>query len=667
MKLIIVTTFFLFNVLSLPAVQNCLDFDGSQSEVTVDNDTGLNPGSNGLTVEAWIKTSAESGNNWPGIINKLDHPYNGYQLFITKSEYSNKIAFEVWIDGNWYGIWGQTINDGKWHHVAGKRSGNRVFLYTDGVQSGGWVQAGANGYLSSYADLTIATDTDFIGDIDEVRVWNRALPTPEIQDNMFKEPGGTEPNLQAYYQFNQTSGHYLPDHSPNNNYGTLHWAMDDGDWVTSYAPIATEITENLTNVRGVWSARTSFASSIMTIFDPDISGNDRLIYGHNANTLAFESSNVPAGIQSRLSRVWRIEEYSDLTGDIIFDCSELGTRNENYRLLIDDDGDFSDALIVEGAYSDADSAFTVTNHNFEHSYYYTLGVRDDFETGLLAYYPFNGNASDESGNGLHGYVNYASLTTDRFNVPNSAYYFDGTNDWIRISDTPQLIVSDVTISAWVRWDGAEYNDNNHAIISNYSGSGSQYEHFGLRLAGDIVDQNGYTQFFYDDGSNWDVVFGTSSIHDGSWHLITTVITSGVSAEVYVDGELENIDTTGIPGSINPSNDTYIGRDGFAESQMRWFGKIDEVRIYNRALSVQEIFLLFHNEWLNSPQGVTINLMGNSVELNWQPVVGATSYKVYSSDDPFTGFEEDTSGTFADESWSAPLPNGKMFYNIKAVN
>jgi hypothetical protein len=60
-------------------------------------------------------------------------------------------------------------------------------------------------------------------------------------------------------------------------------------------------------------------------------------------------------------------------------------------------------------------------------------------------------------------------------------------------------------------------------------------------------------------------------------------------------------------------------------------------------------------------------MGNSVELNWQPVVGATSYKVYSSDDPFTGFEEDTSGTFADESWSAPLPNGKMFYNIKAVN
>ena len=364
-----------FITTSLFSVQNCLDFDGSQSEVIVSNDTGLNPGTSGLTIEAWIKTSAESGNDWPSIISKLDHPYNGYQLFITKSEYSNKIAFEVFIDGTWYGYWGQVINDGKWHHIAGRRNGNQISLYKDGVAYN-WVQTGANGYLSSYADLTIANSDDggdaFVGNIDEARVWNRVASTADIHDNMFKKLDGTESNLQAYYRFDQTSGHYLPDHSSNNNDGTLHWAMDNNDWVTSYAPIATSITEDLTNVRGIWSARTSFASSIMTISDPDISGNNRLIFGHNADTLAFESTNVPIGIETRSARVWRVEEYGNLYGDIVFDSLEIFIRNENYRLLVDEDGDFSNAEIIEGTY--ANSQFTVSNHEFEHSYYYSLGI-----------------------------------------------------------------------------------------------------------------------------------------------------------------------------------------------------------------------------------------------------------------------------------------------------
>lgn len=374
-KLSMLLILFMFGFLLLQAVQNCLDFDGSQSDVIVDNDPSLNPGSSGLTVEAWIRTSVDSGNNWPGIVSKLDHPHNGYQLFITKSEYSNKIAFEVWIDDNWYGVWGQTINDGKWHHVAGKRSGNRIYLYKDGVQSGGWVQTGANGYLSSYADLSISWDSDFVGNVDEARIWNRALSSNEIHDQMFIELDGTESNLQAYYRFNQNSGYYLPDHTSHNNDGTLHWAMDDDDWVTSYAPIATELTEDLTNVRGVWSARTYFASSIFMISDPDISENDRIIYGHNADSLVFNSSNIPVGIENRLARVWRIEEYGNLTGDIVFDSLDVIVRDESYRLLVDDDGEFSDAEIFEGTF--ASPQFTVSDHEFEHSYYYTLAIAQD--------------------------------------------------------------------------------------------------------------------------------------------------------------------------------------------------------------------------------------------------------------------------------------------------
>lgn len=68
-----------------------------------------------------------------------------------------------------------------------------------------------------------------------------------------------------------------------------------------------------------------------------------------------------------------------------------------------------------------------------------------------------------------------------------------------------------------------------------------------------------------------------------------------------------------------------------------------------------------------PQNVTISVSAGNVYLSWDAVTGATSYKVYSSDDPETGFLEDTTGSFDEESWTAPLPASKKFYYVKAVN
>ncbi|HEY4205695.1 MAG TPA: hypothetical protein VGM31_02740, partial [Puia sp.] len=57
----------------------------------------------------------------------------------------------------------------------------------------------------------------------------------------------------------------------------------------------------------------------------------------------------------------------------------------------------------------------------------------DITTGLIAYYPFNGNADDATGNGNNGsLVNGPTLTTDKMGNPNSAYYFDGVDDYIKI-------------------------------------------------------------------------------------------------------------------------------------------------------------------------------------------------------------------------------------------
>jgi hypothetical protein len=62
----------------------------------------------------------------------------------------------------------------------------------------------------------------------------------------------------------------------------------------------------------------------------------------------------------------------------------------------------------------------------------------DLSAGLIAYYPFNGNANDETGNGYDGTVDGATLSTDRFGNPLSAYSFDGVNDKILIGPEPNF-------------------------------------------------------------------------------------------------------------------------------------------------------------------------------------------------------------------------------------
>ena len=67
------------------------------------------------------------------------------------------------------------------------------------------------------------------------------------------------------------------------------------------------------------------------------------------------------------------------------------------------------------------------------------------------------------------------------------------------------------------------------------------------------------------------------------------------------------------------------------------------------------------------ENVEIEIIVSDVIITWDAIVGATSYKVFSSNDPYTGFAEDTSGSFVDESWSTTIINEKKFYYVKALN
>ena len=69
----------------------------------------------------------------------------------------------------------------------------------------------------------------------------------------------------------------------------------------------------------------------------------------------------------------------------------------------------------------------------------------------------------------------------------------------------------------------------------------------------------------------------------------------------------------------------------------------------------------------APTNVIISIVNDNIQITWDAVTGATSYKIYSSDNPYTGFTEDNTGAFNDESWTAAIPDVKKFYYVKAEN
>ena len=218
--------------------------------------------------------------------------------------------------------------------------------------------------------------------------------------------------------------------------------------------------------------------------------------------------------------------------------------------------------------------------------------------GLVAYYPFNGNTNDESGNGHHGTNHGALLSSDIASNANSAYRFDGIDDYIEILDADSLDIglSDYSISAWVKTTSPT---NNGRIFSK--GSSACITGYMLRLNGNQAHlENAYNQ------SCQVFLAGNIDIADDQWHFIVGVVNRSEGGFLYIDGQLDasqQIDTS----MFNLSNDrnAWIGRNDVHGIEA-FNGTIDELRIYNRVLTEAEIQQLYQQR-----AGTTIAQINNS--------------------------------------------------------
>jgi uncharacterized protein (TIGR02145 family) len=211
------------------------------------------------------------------------------------------------------------------------------------------------------------------------------------------------------------------------------------------------------------------------------------------------------------------------------------------------------------------------------------------QTGLVGYWPFCGNANDESGNGNDGAVNGATLTEDRFGNVGSAFAFANsieldTTD-IQIPITNILMQNDFTLSTWSKLNSWT---NTYPVIAE--GDNGTFELGYAQSVEPPVTYFYYEEFLQSGDSYGDVGAPT----DWSQWQHTVVVNNNQRTYLYINGQLVSTsDSLIIPPAQQVSEFIRLGR-GYVSDLNAFNGLIDDVGFWNRALTAEEIALLYGN-------------------------------------------------------------------------
>ena len=214
-----------------------------------------------------------------------------------------------------------------------------------------------------------------------------------------------------------------------------------------------------------------------------------------------------------------------------------------------------------------------------------ISCQKQIENGLVAHYPFDGDASNQIGEGNDGNVGGVSLVDDRFGNENSAYFFDGVDDTIFVEVTGMPNIEAPQSFSWWYWvsEIPTFSDafgagNMIAMVNPESGVGIQ---FGFR-------GQGYETLGL-DGWNW----GGNTLLEADppavnvWHFCVYTF-DGSTHRFYIDGA-ETASSTATTQQGSPS---ILMFGNYPSGDQYFAGRLDDVRIYNRALKVEEIQSLY---------------------------------------------------------------------------
>jgi hypothetical protein len=571
-----------------------------------------------ITVAAWVKPDSGGYNEMAVAgrdgINSINWDHTEWLLKLVKFPDSLKgyrLAFEMKQSPSCspgvpaYGVLAGLIPFNTWSHIAGTYDGDSIRIYANGVNIGTIADSPAFDTISdcgTYFNIghrKYRGEYKYRGKIDEVRVYNRALSESEIN-----ELAG---NLVAYYPLDGNANNFLGtgyngvihgatsaiDRKGNSNSALSFDGVDDfvsvlGDplqqnysvysvnlWFkTSSSPTQTLFMRSDTTSDNAYIARLQLkqiTSGIVNLDEYYPAGGGmhgkKLICDdswHNIVIVRYNNRTTKIFVDGMLDNTQtNYEQYAGNSPN----CMRIGVDKRKTFALRYFAGKIDDVRIYSVALSDS----SVQNIWYE----------KPPTNNLICYYPFNGNADDSTINGYNGTVYGPVLTTDRKSQNNSAYCFDGINDYINIPFDPLgSNYNNNTISLWVKssqtnnpflFDRVDANDD-------YSTANviTLWPQTGLVTKSDDLPPS--------DGEST----GSYLVNNGLWHNVT-LVRNGSNRSVYIDGLLD---------SYEPNAEIYQGTTPlmlFFGKEIRqttnrypFVGSIDEIRIYKSALSIYQI-------------------------------------------------------------------------------
>jgi chitodextrinase len=557
-----------------------LSFNGTNAWVTVPDSSSLHL-SSGMTLEAWVNPSA-LGSGWRTAIFKEQTGNYAYALYAntgTGSPSANGI-----IGGNdkdTRASSGIALNT--WTHLAATYDGANLKLYVNGAQAASLAATGS--IVSSTGALRIGGNNVwpewFQGLIDEVRVYNKALTQAEIQADMNKPigaPDTTPPSAPTNFAKTSATATSISTSwtASTDNVAVASYNLYDGAAKVGTSPttsytftglgcgtshnLAVEAVDSSNNVSATKATLTASTNACDTT-PPTVSitapAGGTTVSGSVAVNANASDNDTVVGVQFKLDGANLQGEDTTSPYGVMWDTTTATNGSHTLTAVARD--------ASNNTTTSATVSVTVNN------------VGPPPPTGLVAAYGFEAgtgtSVTDKSGNGNNGTISNATWTSaGKFG---NALSFNGTNAWVTVPDSNSLdLTSGMTLEAWVKpdalgtsWRTVIFKEQpGNTVYDLYANTSTTRPDAGVYVGGERE------------------VRGTAALPLNAWtHLAATF--DGATLTLYVNGT----QAASLAAGGNIATSAGALRIGGNNIWPEWFsGQIDEVRIYNRALSPAEI-------------------------------------------------------------------------------
>jgi hypothetical protein len=616
-----------------------LNFDGTDDSVRMPNTSGVADNLTNMTVAAWVKMTTNQDGE---IISKDPNSTSGWGL---STNSSGRLSFYTATNGsNYHGRIvgaGTLINDGLWHHVAVTLSGGgsgTITIYIDGVSQP--LNADDLGTVTTYtssANIWIGDvffTRPFAGPIDDVRIYNRALSAAEVKQLYLKGNALTKPpnnlGLVGYWPFNEGTGIKATDFSGNGNTGTrITMAGNLPAWTNGKRGAALDFDNTVGNYVDIGNQPALFFSGSFTLsawvksesatpgfgqpiisdynsaadassFDLEITSGEEFCFFWENPTATLpqvcSSAKVSYGRWYHVVATWNgttrtlyLNGVSDGTPNSTAQArADVGGNSAIGRLgsfdghyfngIIDDVRVYNRALSaseVAALYAGGTAGASQIGASTQ-----TLQKGTSLANGLVGLWTFDGyditqNAIlDRSGQGNNGgFYNGATSSAKTQGKLGQALSFDGIDDYVQSANLS--FSTPFSASMWVK-------------LGQLVPVSTTYTFFNVNNCNFAFDEDELLEW-WNNGAAGNGIFG-SAIAPGVWrHLVFVHTGSTVSA--YVDGaQYGSPLSSGLDSGCTGSRAVQIGGNTVADDYFK--GSVDDVRIYNRALTADEVKQLY---------------------------------------------------------------------------